>query len=112
MQEAPDPADASAEHARSTALGRLRPFGKSGVATELFISHENVGYLGGYLLVFILIPTFFYLLSLLYNEQTQTTIFQTLTLCIRVVAVVGILSPARSTDRRLSQSPPSVGWRR
>ncbi|MFR0689846.1 O-antigen ligase family protein [Enterobacterales bacterium AE_CKDN230030158-1A_HGKHYDSX7] len=70
----------------------IAPFWAVWVATELFIGHENVGYLGGHLFVFILIPTFFYLLSLLYSEQTQATIFRTLTLSIRVVAVFGILS--------------------
>ncbi|MBD9677059.1 hypothetical protein IB274_10160 [Pseudomonas sp. PDM18] len=68
------------------------PFWAIWVATELIIGHENVGYLGGHMFVFILIPTFFYLLSLLYDERTQATIFRTLTLCIRMVAVFGIIS--------------------
>lgn len=70
----------------------MAPFWAVWLATELFIGHENIGYLGGHLFVFILIPTFFYLLSPLYNEQTQTSIFRTLTLCIRGVSVFGIFS--------------------
>jgi hypothetical protein len=70
----------------------IAPFWAVWLATELFIGHENVGYLGGHLFVFILIPVFFYLLSLLYNGQTQATIFRTLILCIRMVAAFGIVS--------------------
>ncbi|TLP78387.1 hypothetical protein FEA48_04090 [Pseudomonas nitroreducens] len=70
----------------------IAPFWAVWGATALFIGHENVGYLGGHLFVFILIPAFFYLLSLLYNERTQATIYRTLTLCIRAVAVFGIIS--------------------
>ncbi|MDU4249218.1 hypothetical protein [Pseudomonas sp.] len=70
----------------------IAPFWTVWVLTELFFGYENVGYLGGHLFVFILIPVFYYLLSLLYNELTQATIFRTLRLSIRVVAVFGILS--------------------